>query len=175
MKILRNKCIMIIITIFLIVTFASGISIYATYKYLSKDVSYLKADGKEISVEDALNELYNISNANIEYITFDSNGHIRTPSGTFYTKTISIPKGKKMVYIYSSVSSTYSCNNPTINSNIINMQNTRLIKDITISGQIANLSFLTTIETNGENGDITINYNCGGTGTHFVQAIVFYK
>ncbi len=34
------------------------ISVYATYYYFAKDVSYIKLDGTEISVQEALNELY---------------------------------------------------------------------------------------------------------------------
>lgn len=48
-----------VLVILISVVFASGLSTYATYTYLSKDISYKKLDGTEISVEDALNELYN--------------------------------------------------------------------------------------------------------------------
>lgn len=42
----------------IIMILTSCISIYATYNYFAKDVSYTKADGTEINVEEALNELY---------------------------------------------------------------------------------------------------------------------
>ena len=37
-----------------------GITAYATYNYYASQVSYTKKDGTEVSVEEALNELYNI-------------------------------------------------------------------------------------------------------------------
>lgn len=40
------------------VIIVSSISVYATYNYFAKDISYRKADGTELNVEQALNELY---------------------------------------------------------------------------------------------------------------------
>ena len=37
----------------------SGITAYATYNYYASQVSYTNKDGTEVSVETALNELYN--------------------------------------------------------------------------------------------------------------------
>ena len=48
-----------IITILIIIILVSGLSVYATYNYLAKDIGYTKGDGTTISVEKALNELYN--------------------------------------------------------------------------------------------------------------------
>lgn len=53
-----NKKIKFIIVIVITILLTSCISVYATYKYLAKDVSYTKLDGTEISIQDALNELY---------------------------------------------------------------------------------------------------------------------
>lgn len=117
------KMLKIIIIIIVSIVLASGISVYATYSYFAKDISYKKTDGTELSVEEALNELYNKNSGNIEYIKFNS-GVISSSAGTFFTKTISIPEGKKDVYIYSSVSSTYNCKLQSISSNIIVEQNT---------------------------------------------------
>ena len=48
-----------IILIFVVSTLiVSMVSVYATYSYLAQDVSYKKSDGTEISVKDALDELY---------------------------------------------------------------------------------------------------------------------
>ena len=41
-----NKIFIICITAIL----TSGISVYATYNYLAKDVSYIKSNGEELSV-----------------------------------------------------------------------------------------------------------------------------
>lgn len=58
MKFLKEK-IKFILVIIVGILLLSGISVYAAYKYFAKDVSYTKADGTKISVEEALNELYN--------------------------------------------------------------------------------------------------------------------
>ena len=47
-----------LITILLIILFTNCISVYATYTYFAKDISYTKKDGSTINVESALNELY---------------------------------------------------------------------------------------------------------------------
>ncbi len=52
-----KKNIKIIIGFIVVAILASGITVYATYKYFATDVSYTK-DGTEISVAQALNELY---------------------------------------------------------------------------------------------------------------------
>lgn len=59
----------IILIIILSIIIASGVSVYATYNYLAKDIKYIKTDGTQISVEDALNELYNSNNklSNFKY------------------------------------------------------------------------------------------------------------
>ena len=76
--------IIIIISIFLI----SGISVYATYNYFSKNVSYTKKDGTEISVEDALNELYN-SKSNKIYEVGEFNQYVEYASH-YVTYTIKL-------------------------------------------------------------------------------------
>lgn len=53
-----KKNIKLIVGIIVGVLSVSGISVYATYKYFATDVSYTK-DGVEMSVADALNDLYN--------------------------------------------------------------------------------------------------------------------
>ena len=61
-----------IILIFVVSTLiVSMVSVYATYSYLAQDVSYTKSDGTEVSVKDALDELYKTT----EGITYeDSSG-----------------------------------------------------------------------------------------------------
>ena len=70
MKFLKKhiKIILIFVVSMLIV---SMVSVYATYSYLAQDVSYTKTDGTEVSVKDALDELYKTT----EVITYeDSSG-----------------------------------------------------------------------------------------------------
>ena len=55
---LKNK-LKIILSMVIIVVLVGGLSVYATYNYLATNVSYTKSNGETISVEDALNELYN--------------------------------------------------------------------------------------------------------------------
>ncbi len=52
-----KKNIKFIVGIIIGMLLVSGVSVYATYKYFANEVSYTK-DGTEISVTDALNELY---------------------------------------------------------------------------------------------------------------------
>lgn len=173
MKIYKNTLKIIFITCIAVIL-VSGISVYATYKYLAKDVSYVKSNGEELNVEEALNELYSKNKGEIEYYTFCSDV-ISTSGGTFYTKVLSIPEGKTKVYIYSSASSTYYVTNPTINSTIIDKCNTSNLKKYSIPGCIDSADFISIIETNGKAGNITISYGCGGTGKHFAEGILFYK
>lgn len=51
----KFKIVLIVVLIQVILT---GVCVYATYKYFAKDIAYTKKDGTEISVEQALNELY---------------------------------------------------------------------------------------------------------------------
>lgn len=66
-----KKNIKIIVGFIVGVILASGITVYATYKYFATDVSYIK-DGTEISVEDALNELYANLNLELEFVISNS-------------------------------------------------------------------------------------------------------
>lgn len=52
-----KKNIKLIVTILACMLLVSGVSVYSAYKYFATDVSY-KRDGKEMSVAEALNELY---------------------------------------------------------------------------------------------------------------------
>lgn len=57
-----KKILMIVIAMII----ASSISVYATYNYFAGDIKYKKADGTEISVENALNDLYS-QNKEVKY------------------------------------------------------------------------------------------------------------
>lgn len=71
---LKNKFkIILVIVISGIIT--SGLSVYATYNYFAKDISYTKSDGTEINVEQALNDLY------------DKSKNYILPSGTYNATT----------------------------------------------------------------------------------------
>lgn len=63
MEFIKNN-IKTIISIIVTAIIFTGFSVYATTTYLAKDVSYIKNDGTQINVEDALNELYNNYNNN---------------------------------------------------------------------------------------------------------------
>ncbi len=54
---MKNKVKLIVCIIIMILI--SGVSVYATYNYLAKDINYVKSNGENISVQDALDELYN--------------------------------------------------------------------------------------------------------------------
>lgn len=54
-----KKHIKTIISIIVTAIIFTGFSIYATTTYLAKDIGYIKNDGTQINVEEALNELYN--------------------------------------------------------------------------------------------------------------------
>lgn len=76
MKFLKNN-IKIVIISFITALICSCASVFATYTYLSKDVSYKKSDGTEVSVEEALNQLYQEKKDNkqmrfLETTQFDS-------------------------------------------------------------------------------------------------------
>lgn len=76
---MKNKIkIILILTITIIIT--SSITAYATYKYLAKDITYTKEDGTNVSVQEALNDLYNKPNVVVyesgefsEYIKYAAN------------------------------------------------------------------------------------------------------
>ena len=56
----------------------SGFSVYSTYNYLAKDIIYTKSNGENISVNDALNELYNLKNNNSD--SYSTMGYITASS-----------------------------------------------------------------------------------------------
>ncbi len=67
MKNLNNK-LKIILIIALTSILVGGLSSYATYNYLAKDISYTKSNGTIVSVENALNELYNFPFKNLVFL-----------------------------------------------------------------------------------------------------------
>lgn len=185
------KNIKLILVILLVIIFVGGVSVYATYSYFATNVSYMKG-GVEISVAEALNELYknkkettdetkeinasgeytldkyykNINvdvDNDIEYQTIDSSSYISKNNGTFYTGTISIPEGKSKIYIYSTIQSQYSAAAPTFSSDDILTQATTLLRDMGgNSGLVNTRVYMSIIETNGNNTNIKINYNLVG-------------
>lgn len=65
---MKKNNLKLILVILIICVLISGLSVYATYSYLAKDVSYTKKDGTTINVGDALNELYNRNTGDVGYI-----------------------------------------------------------------------------------------------------------
>lgn len=68
MKVSKNT-LKIIFIVFVMGILVSGMSVYATYNYLAKDVKYTKPDGTETDVEKSLNELY--QKINTKKLTYD--------------------------------------------------------------------------------------------------------
>lgn len=60
-----GKKLKIVLIIIICEIILNGVCIYATYKYFAKDIIYTKKDGAEISVEEAINELYEKNTKNI--------------------------------------------------------------------------------------------------------------
>lgn len=169
------KKIKVIFIIIICIIIFGTICTFATYSYFSKDIFYTKKDGTEISVEEALNELYN-NNQKINYNTFSSGVVTTSSAGTFYTKSLEIPQGKKKIYIYSVVSSTWAAEKIIVNnSNIINNCTTENLSSKLINDKIDSRAWISTIETNGEEGTITIEYKVAGKGSHFVDAMVIFQ
>lgn len=83
-----NNRIKLIILIVLISILTSSISVYATYTYFAKDVSYIKKDGTEITVEMALDELYKrkFSKSKVEELEKLTNG-VACEGDYFYIDT----------------------------------------------------------------------------------------
>ena len=164
----------IIISFIIGVIIASGVTVYAT-GYLASQVTYKDAK----TVEQALNELYEGLEGPLEYQSFNSNGFVsRSSAGTYATKTISIPEGKKRLYIINCEYSTFSAAAQTITSSIITNQTTTQVRSDVLSGVVDCKEYLSIIDTNGQSGNLTINYNCGGANNnskHCAQSIVFYK
>lgn len=93
MKCLKYK-LKIILVIIASTIFVSGLSVYATYNYLAKDISYIKSDGTKISVENALNELYKNKSDEITY-------NIGTNNSSNGIETIQIERDNKNAIIIS--------------------------------------------------------------------------
>lgn len=55
---MRKSFIVKIIVYVIILGLISSASAFATYTYMANNISYRKLDGSQISVENALNELY---------------------------------------------------------------------------------------------------------------------
>ena len=85
MKVKNNiRKIMLLLSLTVIV---SGVSVYATYKYLASDVSYTKSDGTDVSVEEALNELYS-KQLTIECIWNGTDNLVTPKSSLNFEKTM---------------------------------------------------------------------------------------
>ena len=173
---MKNKTKLILLVVLLIII-TSSISVYATQLYMAKDISYTKSDGTQTNVESALDELYsNVGNGKIEYQAIASSSYKTTSAAAvFDTLKVTIPAGKKKVYIYSAMSSNYGNNKPVVSSDIIVSESSQTLHGGLLKGVNVTEGFINIIETNGEAGEITINYSSTGKGSHFAQAIVFYE
>ena len=173
---MKNKTKSILLVVLLMII-TSSISVYATQLYMAKDISYTKSDGTQTNVESALDELYsNVGNGTIEYQIIKSTNVKNTTSAALYdTLKVSIPAGKKKVYIYSVLSSTYGNTKPELVSDIIDSEETIVVDNLTVSSVVSTDAYFNVIETTKKSGDITINYRSAGAGSHYAYAIVFYE
>lgn len=147
-------------------------SVYAVTKYLASDVTY-----KDTTVENALNDLYNINSTSKDKMTFGTNDFISTTSsGVFYTQTLDVPEGTKKVFIYDMISSTYGVlNQPTIKGDIIVKQFSNVGKESCVDSYVCNYYYYHEIDLNGKSGKINIDYSAAGGGKHSARGIMFYK
>ena len=119
------------------VLLTSGVGVFANYLYYAKDISYTK-EGNEISIADALNELYDKSNY---YINADhsekyvKSGTLNAVSGSNFitdigftpSKVIFIYPGNSAVAFYDNRISTtneYTCGAGGINTAALNSNTT---------------------------------------------------
>ena len=147
-------------------------SVYAVNKYLASDVTY-----KDTTVENALNELYNINSISKDKITFGTNEFITTKSsGVFYTQTLEIPEGIKKAYIYDMISSIYGVDNPPIiTGDIIVKQFSDVEQKGCVNGYVCNYYYYHEIDLNGKSGKINIDFSVAGGGKHSARGVMFYK
>lgn len=100
-----RKNIRVIIGFVVGVILASGVTVYA-YSYIAKDVMYTKKDGSEISVDQALNELY--ERENIKYtLKRVSLGETSGTNTTRYYDATGIPNYQNLTVDNFSLSTTY--------------------------------------------------------------------
>lgn len=95
---LKNKF-KIILVIVISIIFASGLSVYATYNYLAKDIKYTKIDGTETNVESSLNELYSLYNNEIKYIDRIVASKKETSNAISISNSKELEKGKYFIII----------------------------------------------------------------------------
>lgn len=145
-----------IITILIIIILVSGLSVYATYNYLAKDIGYTKGDGTTISVEKALNELYN--NVNLTNIPSIDSIWLANTQSVDYTYTVQ-DTGTYLIGIMNSndegVAGTITSNGQEIisknlDTNFEHYNRTSLIK-------VVNAKKGDTININGYNGNFNLN------------------
>ena len=77
---MRKSFIVKIIVYVIILGLISSASAFATYTYMANNILYRKLDGSQISVENALNELYKKNNNNgiMSFINSNTNNFIST-------------------------------------------------------------------------------------------------
>ena len=87
----------VIAIIVLILCFSAGA--YAAYTFQAGDVKYTKADGTVVSVESALNELYNQTNGNNVYPIYTQGDTVTLGGEQFYVLTDSFSSDPKVTLI----------------------------------------------------------------------------
>ena len=87
----------VIAIIVLILCFSAGA--YAAYTFQAGDVKYTKADGTVVSVESALNDLYNQTNGNNVYPIYTQGDTVTLGGEQFYVLTDSFSSDPKVTLI----------------------------------------------------------------------------
>lgn len=179
---MKNNIKTIMIVVITAIICISG-TVYAVSEYYAKDISFTPSTENQekgftaTNVEEALNKLYEIQNNNENQnnkIIIESGIISKNSAGTFFSENINISKGTKKVYIYSSINSTYGVNF-NVSSPLIKNDDTILYKSNTIRSVVANGIYKSEIELTGEEGTITINYLCNGSGKHFGSSLIIFQ
>lgn len=144
------------VTILIIIILVSGLSVYATYNYFAKDIWYTKEDGTTISVEKALNELYN--NTNSTSMPSIDSIWLANRQSVDYTYTVQ-DTGTYLIGImnsnYEGVAGTITSNGQEIISK--NLDTNFEHYNRTSSIKVVNAKKGDTININGYNGDYYLN------------------
>ena len=175
---MKNK---IKIILFLIITtiITNGITAYATYNYLAKDITYTKEDGTNVSVQEALNEVYSNKKQNEDKFISSDSKEYRNGTSSTYSSTFDIPNGATKAVIIANGGSMWGAftNLDVDANNIISKEEYKLSYEL-IDGHWAGRGVYTIVMLNGESGElntkITINNNSTSKSSATID-IFFYK
>ena len=157
-KVLNNRVFLFFITAIVFTT----VGVAAESVLRASDIAY-----KDSNVEAALNDLYEKSTGStINYETWVSAPSVNNAAG-YQTK----------VRVYFSVTTSYDLGDARVTGSIVNNYD---IADIDnayafVSGRYVYKFFDITVNTNGQAGDINVEYYISGPGTNSADAIIMYE